>query len=144
MSRRDVIVIGGGHNGLVAAALLARRGLDVLVVERRERPGGIADLLPTAGRLRRSVIDTLGLRSHGLEFVRPEIRMLALRDEGDPIPFWARSKPSGHYLFDRRDDPGEERNLAGEAVEQDLAQQLRAVLQALEAPASQLERLGLS
>lgn len=65
-------------------------------------------------------------------------------DAGDPIPFWARSKPSGHYLFDRRDDPGEERNLAGEAVEKDLAEQLRAVLKSLEAPSSQFERLGLA
>ena len=31
MSRHDVIVIGGGHNGLVTAGLLARRGLDVVV-----------------------------------------------------------------------------------------------------------------
>src|SRR6185503_16921265 len=51
--------------------------------------GGIAELLPTAGRLRRSVIDALKLRSHGLELIRPEIRMLALRDDGDPIAFWA-------------------------------------------------------
>ena len=40
--RHDVIVIGAGHNGLVAAGLLARRGLDVLLLERRECVGGAA------------------------------------------------------------------------------------------------------
>jgi phytoene dehydrogenase-like protein len=39
---RDVVVIGGGHNGLVAAAYLARSGLDTLVCERREVVGGAA------------------------------------------------------------------------------------------------------
>ena len=39
---RDVIVLGGGHNGLVCAAYLARSGLDVTVVERREMVGGCA------------------------------------------------------------------------------------------------------
>ncbi len=38
----DVIVIGGGHNGLVAAAYLGRAGKNVLVLERREMPGGCA------------------------------------------------------------------------------------------------------
>lgn len=37
---RDVVVVGAGHNGLVAAVYLARAGLDVLVVERNERVGG--------------------------------------------------------------------------------------------------------
>jgi phytoene dehydrogenase-like protein len=39
---RDAIVIGGGHNGLVAAAYLARSGLSTVVCERRGVLGGAA------------------------------------------------------------------------------------------------------
>ena len=40
--RSDVLVIGGGHNGLVTAGLLAKRGLTVTVLERRDVVGGAA------------------------------------------------------------------------------------------------------
>ncbi|HET8779618.1 MAG TPA: NAD(P)/FAD-dependent oxidoreductase, partial [Agromyces sp.] len=39
---RDVVIIGGGHNGLTAAAYLARAGLDVLLLERNDHLGGAA------------------------------------------------------------------------------------------------------
>jgi phytoene dehydrogenase-like protein len=42
MSRYDAIIVGGGHNGLVAAAYLARAGRSVLVLERRDAVGGAA------------------------------------------------------------------------------------------------------
>ena len=40
--KRDVIIIGAGHNGLTAASYLAKAGLDVLVLERRDKIGGAA------------------------------------------------------------------------------------------------------
>jgi phytoene dehydrogenase-like protein len=42
MGQRDVVIVGGGHNGLACAAYLAKAGLDVLVLERREVLGGAA------------------------------------------------------------------------------------------------------
>src|SRR5215207_6022572 len=42
VTRYDAVIVGGGHNGLVAAAFLARAGRSVLVLERRDRVGGAA------------------------------------------------------------------------------------------------------
>lgn len=42
MVRRDVLIVGAGHNALTCAAYLARAGLDVLVLERRDQVGGCA------------------------------------------------------------------------------------------------------
>jgi phytoene dehydrogenase-like protein len=97
----DAVVIGGGHNGLVAAAYLGRAGRRVLVLERRARPGGALDtselapgfrvptLAHTVGRLRPSVARELGLGRHGLSLVAPEIRAFAPSLHGSAITLWA-------------------------------------------------------
>src|SRR5438132_7634529 len=73
----DAIIVGGGHNGLVCAAYLAKAGLDVLVLERREILGGACvteELFPGfrfsacsyyCHLLQSKVIDDLELRRHG-------------------------------------------------------------------------------
>ncbi len=45
----DVAIIGGGHNGLICAAYLARTGLKVCVLEARHELGGGLDTLETGG-----------------------------------------------------------------------------------------------
>lgn len=59
-SSYDVVVVGGGHNGLVAAAYLARAGLSVLVLERLDHPGGAAVQAPVVG-LPDTVLADLGV-----------------------------------------------------------------------------------
>ena len=94
----DVIVAGGGVNGLVCAAYLARAGQRVLVLERRAAVGGIAGVLHTAGRLQQAVIDDLGLADHGLGFHRPDVRMTALREDGPALTFWADAERTAEGL----------------------------------------------
>lgn len=62
---------------------------------------------------------------------------------GDRIPYWGYAKFSGHHLYDLDADPGETRNLAGDALDAEMAQRLRDALTEIEAPAAQFERLGL-
>jgi len=102
----DAIVIGAGHNGLVTAAYLAKAGRRVLVLERREKVGGILETLEiapgvrapgiahTVGRLRRSVIEDLGLERHGLArhglaLIDPPVRVFAPQSDGSALTLWA-------------------------------------------------------
>ena len=77
-THHDTIIIGAGHNGLVAAAYLAKQGKKVLVLERRAIVGGSVvtesfgdnfsvDSLHTGGTLRPDIIKDLKLASHGLQ-----------------------------------------------------------------------------
>ena len=101
MIRKDVVVIGAGHNGLVCAAVLARSGLDVLVLERRRRPGGAADtaeIAPgfrgpaaahTVGRFGTGLYRTLGLADHGLRLIEPSVRAFVPSPDGGALTLWA-------------------------------------------------------
>ena len=53
---------------------------------------------------------------------------------GDLLPFWAMTRFTGNHLHDRREDPDEERNLAGTKREAEMAEKLRVALIELEAP----------
>ena len=97
----DAIVVGAGHNALVTATYLAKGGLRTLVLERRDRVGGAAEtselgtgirvptLAHTVGRLRPSVQRELGLGSHGLSLVAPEVRVFAPSPDGSAVTLWS-------------------------------------------------------
>ncbi|MFT3791017.1 MAG: NAD(P)/FAD-dependent oxidoreductase [Rudaea sp.] len=94
----DAILIGGGHNGLVCAAYLAKAGLKVCVLEKRDVVGGAAvteEFHPgfrnsvaayTVSLLQPKVIRDLELEKHGLEIV--------LRKASNFLP-----RPDGTYLL---------------------------------------------
>ena len=87
---RDVIIIGGGHNGLVTAFYLAQAGHKPLVLERRSQIGGAAvteefspgfrcsTLAHVAGPLRPDIVRDMQLERHGVKFITPEIGVVAL------------------------------------------------------------------
>src|SRR5512136_2195850 len=96
-SKYDVIVIGGGHNGLTNAAYLARAGKKVLVLERRHVLGGAAvteEVFPgfkfsvcsyVVSLLRPEIIRDLDLPRHGLEIL--------------PLDGTFTPMPNGDYLW---------------------------------------------
>ena len=99
----SAIIVGGGHNGLVAANYLARQGNSVLVLERRDFVGGACiteELFPgfrvsscsyICHLLQEKVINDLELRKHGLEIY-----------EMDPVSF--SPLPGGNHVMRWHDD----------------------------------------
>jgi phytoene dehydrogenase-like protein len=100
--RWDAVVVGGGHNGLTAAAYLARAGRNVLVLERRERLGGACTLerpfadpsyvvSPCAyvvGLLDELVIEELQLKRRGLHFDVADPNLWVPFDDGTSLGQW--------------------------------------------------------
>jgi len=97
----DAIVVGAGHNGLTAAAYLARGGLSTLVLERREIVGGCCvteEIAPgcrasttsyIASMLRPTVIRDLNLSAHGLRMVPCDPALVVPFPDGRVVPWWA-------------------------------------------------------
>src|SRR5213593_5048515 len=103
--RYDAIVIGGGHNGLVNAAYLAKAGLKVLVLERRHILGGATlteEIVPgfrfsvfsyVVSLLRPEIIRELQLPKHGLDILPLDGTFTPLRAGEGP------AKGGGDYLW---------------------------------------------
>jgi phytoene dehydrogenase-like protein len=103
---RDVIIIGGGHNGLVAAFYLAKAGYKPLVLERRSQVGGAAiteefhtgfrcsTLAHNAGPLRPDIVRDMQLQRHGLQLTTPDVNTVSLLPDGRALILYADAKKS--------------------------------------------------
>lgn len=100
MTHYDALIIGGGHNGLVAAATLAKAGRKVILLEKREVLGGAAATEPLfpgyhintgagdAGLFAEEISKDLHLKMHGLEFRESQVALFAPQISGDALTLW--------------------------------------------------------
>jgi phytoene dehydrogenase-like protein len=94
MAKRDFVIIGAGHNGLVTAFYLAKAGYKPLVLEARDQVGGCAitsEIAPgfkcstlshSSGPIRSDVYRDMRLDQHGLKSVRSDLRVFAPAPDG--------------------------------------------------------------
>src|SRR5436305_13414812 len=97
----DAIVVGAGHNGLTAAAYLAKAGLLTLVLDRRVIVGGccvteesapgcrVSTTSYIASMLRPEVISELRLADHGLRMIPCDPAIQVPFPDGHVVPWWA-------------------------------------------------------
>ncbi len=108
--KRDVVIIGGGHNGLVTAFYLAKAGFKPLVLERRAQVGGAAiteefhpgfkcsTLAHTTGPIRPDIVRDMQLEKHGLKLITPEISVVSLTPDGRALSLYNDSKKSAQEI----------------------------------------------
>ena len=108
--KRDVVIIGGGHNGLVTAFYLAKSGFKPLVLERRPQTGGAAIteefhpgfrgsiLTHSAGPLRADIVRDMQLEKNGLQLIRPEVGVTALSPDGRALMLYSDTKKAAEEI----------------------------------------------
>src|SRR6266571_2344841 len=114
---RDIVIVGGGHNGLVTAFYLAKAGYKPLVLERRPQVGGAAitdefhpgfrcsTLAHTAGPIRPDIVRDLKLEKHGLRLITPEVSVTALTPDGRALSLYQDARKSAQEVaaFSQKD-----------------------------------------
>jgi phytoene dehydrogenase-like protein len=107
---RDVIIVGGGHNGLVAAFYLAKAGFKPLVLERRAQVGGAAiteefhpgfrcsSLAHNTGPLRSDIVRDMQLQKHGLKLTIPDVSTVSLVPDGRALVLYSDMKKAAQEI----------------------------------------------
>jgi phytoene dehydrogenase-like protein len=107
---RDVIIVGGGHNGLVAAFYLGKAGFKPLVLERRAQVGGAAiteefhpgfrcsTLAHNTGPLRADIARDMHLDQHGLKLTTPDVSTVSLLPDGRALVLYSDAKKAAHEI----------------------------------------------
>src|SRR5918993_1082501 len=108
--RYDVIVVGGGINGLTCATLLAKNGVHTLLLEQRAELGGCASeseiapgfRIPTlahaTGPVRRDVVEELQLYLHDLSFSDSPLHVSTLSPDGRPLTVYGDAQQTAENL----------------------------------------------
>jgi phytoene dehydrogenase-like protein len=114
---RDIVIIGGGHNGLVTAFYLAKAGFKPLILERRSQVGGAAvtdefhpgfrcsTLAHTAGPIRPDIVRDMQLEKHGLRLITPDTCVTALSPDGRALSLYQDENKSAQSIaaFSQKD-----------------------------------------
>jgi phytoene dehydrogenase-like protein len=111
-NRRDIVILGGGHNGLVTAFYLTKAGFKPLVLERNAQVGGAAitdefhpgfrcsTLAHSAGPLRPDVVADMQLQKHGLQLITPDVCVTALSPDGRALMLYEDGSKSAEQIAD--------------------------------------------